>query len=211
METERNKKGQFVKGNTSSPFKKGHKINVGKHMSETAKEKARKTRFLKRIIKNCTTCNKPFYVTPSRINTKACSKECIIKTTFKKGKTSWNKGKSGYKLAERPNTMPRGDKHWSWKGGISRDIHSLCKPEYREWRKSVFTRDNYKCRIADGNCKGQLQPHHILIWAEYPELRYVINNGITLCQAHHPRKRAEEKRLEPTFRELVSVLNAPQL
>ena len=31
------------------------------------------------------------------------------------------------------------------------------------------------------------------------------NNGITLCFAHHPRKRAEEKRLSPYFMELVSV------
>jgi len=34
---------------------------------------------------------------------------------------------------------------------------------------------------------------------------FTIKNGITLCHAHHPRKRAEEKRLEPLFKELVSV------
>ena len=28
-------------------------------------------------------------------------------------------------------------------------------------------------------------------------------NGITLCQAHHPRKRAEEKRLVPVLQRLV--------
>lgn len=76
---------------------------------------------------------------------------------------------------------------------------------YKEWRKQVWVRDNYKCRIKDKNCLGKIEAHHILGWTEYPELRYQINNGITLCHAHHPRKRAEEKRLIPTFMELVSV------
>lgn len=103
---------------------------------------------------------------------------------------------------------PSGAAHYNWKGGVNyRDKHSLCNPDYREWRKSVFARDTHKCRIADENCDGMLQAHHILRWSEFPELRYQINNGITLCQAHHPRKRAEEKRLEPMFRELVSVSN----
>lgn len=75
------------------------------------------------------------------------------------------------------------------------------------WAKQVFARDKQKCRIANGDCKGQLEAHHILKWSEYPELRFDVNNGITLCHAHHPRG-AEEKRLIPTFQELVSVSNS---
>jgi hypothetical protein len=97
------------------------------------------------------------------------------------------------------------DKHWNWQGGKSnnRDIHSLNNREYRQWRMEVFTRDNFECKM----CKEKvgLQAHHILSWREFPELRYDINNGIALCRAHHPRKRAEEKRLSPYFMELVSV------
>lgn len=78
---------------------------------------------------------------------------------------------------------------------------------YKEWRKQVWFRDNFSCRIADINCNGRIEAHHILAWSTYPELRYKTNNGITLCHAHHPRARAEEKRLIPTFQELVSVLN----
>lgn len=93
-----------------------------------------------------------------------------------------------------------------YKGGVStRDIHSLFNPRYVQWRTSVFTRDNYKCRIENKDCNGQLQAHHILPWRDFVELRYETNNGITLCHAHHPRKRAEEKRLAPMFKELVSV------
>lgn len=35
------------------------------------------------------------------------------------------------------------------------------------------------------------------------ETRYEINNGITLCHFHHPRKREKEKELSPFFQELI--------
>lgn len=82
-------------------------------------------------------------------------------------------------------------------------------PAYFEWRKKVWLRDNFKCKIANEYCDGRIEAHHILGWSEYPELRYEINNGITLCHAHHPRKRAEEKRLQSEFQALVSVSEAP--
>jgi len=76
---------------------------------------------------------------------------------------------------------------------------------YANWRKDVLKRDNNKCKINNKDCKGRLEVHHILSYTNYPELRYDINNGITLCHAHHPRTRAKEKRLSPYFKELVSV------
>ena len=98
-----------------------------------------------------------------------------------------------------------GKNHQNWKGGISKNHHSTSEPKYKEWRMKVFERDMFKCKIFNQDCKGQLQAHHILKWAEYPELRYEINNGITLCIAHHPRKWAEEKRLAPEFQRLIGV------
>lgn len=99
-----------------------------------------------------------------------------------------------------------GEKNWRWI--IDRNL--LKKQErndgaYKEWRGLVWERDKFKCKIANADCMGRIEAHHILGFSEYPELRYEINNGITLCHAHHPRKRAEEKRLIPTFMELVSV------
>jgi len=123
------------------------------------------------------------------------------KTHFKKGMTPWNKGIK----------MPQmsGENHPRY----IKDRTKLAKKQerndvaYQDWRKQVWIRDNYKCRIANCDCKGKIQAHHILSWREYPELRYKINNGITLCHAHHPRKWAEEKRLIPVFTELVTVSN----
>ncbi len=76
---------------------------------------------------------------------------------------------------------------------------------YNAWRKQVWLRDDFTCKIANPDCEGRIEAHHILGWSEHPELRYEVKNGITLCHAHHPRVRAEEKRLIPTFLGLVSV------
>lgn len=57
-------------------------------------------------------------------------------------------------------------------------------PEYSKWRKEVFIRDEYTCQ----NCKmvgGELNAHHIKPFSDFPELRYDVNNGITLCKKCH--------------------------
>ena len=77
--------------------------------------------------------------------------------------------------------------------------------KYRYWMLEVKKRDNWKCKLLSDECKGRLESHHIFNWKDYPELRYVINNGITLCAFHHPRGREEEKRMIPIFQELLSV------
>ncbi len=75
----------------------------------------------------------------------------------------------------------------------------------REWGLQVKNRDKWSCRIADINCDGKMVAHHILPWRDFPELRYEVNNGITLCHFHHPRKRNDEIKFIPTFQELVGV------
>lgn len=112
-------------------------------------------------------------------------------------------------LAGRYCLGKRGVETPNWKGGLStrKRINERSDSAYNEWRKQVWQRDNYKCRIGNNDCNGRLEAHHILGWKDHPELRYEVNNGITLCHAHHPRKRAEEKRLSPYFQELVSVSN----
>jgi hypothetical protein len=107
-----------------------------------------------------------------------------------------------------------GEKHWNWKkdrtklkrfNDTAKDRRSYA---YSEWRKGVWLRDNWKCRIANEDCSGRIEAHHILNYTYCPELRYDINNGITLCRAHHPSKRIEEKQLIPVFREIVGWTEA---
>jgi 5-methylcytosine-specific restriction endonuclease McrA len=57
-------------------------------------------------------------------------------------------------------------------------------PENKQWRKQVFERDNYTCQICDKR-GGLLVPHHLYNYAQYPELRYDINNGVTLHKEEH--------------------------
>lgn len=76
-------------------------------------------------------------------------------------------------------------------------------PFYKDWRRQICNRDNWKCKIGDSDCSGRLEVHHILSYSNHPKLRYDINNGITLCHFHHPRKRADEARLSPYFMELI--------
>lgn len=76
-------------------------------------------------------------------------------------------------------------------------------PEYKQWRLSVYKRDEYRCKISNQDCYGKIVAHHILSWREYPELRHDINNGVTLCHFHHPKKRDDEKRLSNLFSELI--------
>lgn len=76
---------------------------------------------------------------------------------------------------------------------------------HREWSRSVKNRDGWVCKISNGDCSGQVVAHHILPWRDYVELRYEVNNGITLCHFHHPRKRNDEMRLSPYFQELVKT------
>lgn len=78
---------------------------------------------------------------------------------------------------------------------------------YCEWRKNVWIRDNYKCKINNGDCDGKIEAHHILPWRDFVELRYNINNGITLCHFHHPRKRVDEIRLSLYFKKLVEEVD----
>jgi hypothetical protein len=56
-------------------------------------------------------------------------------------------------------------------------------PQYREWRIAVLKRDGFRCVW----CKAtdNLEVDHIYPFAYFPELRFDIKNGRTLCHKHH--------------------------
>jgi hypothetical protein len=56
--------------------------------------------------------------------------------------------------------------------------------EYINWRTAVFIRDNFSCRECSQK-GGKLQADHIKPFAYFPELRFVVDNGRTLCEPCH--------------------------
>lgn len=56
--------------------------------------------------------------------------------------------------------------------------------EYRLWRKAVFERNKYAC-VWCLEVGGRLNADHIKPFAYYPELRFAIDNGRTLCNSCH--------------------------
>jgi len=137
--------------------------------------------------KLCLKCNKEFKksIFCSRKDWKTrkyCSKSCAnsvnknSKGTF--GKTPWNKGKM--------MLNKRGENHHNWKGGIYRkERHTeMGRIEYKLWRDACFARDGYTCQKY-GIVGGNLVVHHINNWADFPELRLAIDNGITLSEKAH--------------------------
>jgi len=75
--------------------------------------------------------------------------------------------------------------HW-WKGGIT-PINQKIRTniEFRLWREAVFARDNWTCQKYKIRGSIKLHPHHIQNFAQYPELRFAIDNGIALSEKAH--------------------------
>lgn len=151
----------------------------------------------------CKTCIKDFI--PGRQSKGFfCSRQCYWKWMIGKphghstNHVAWNKGIKGLFV---------GEKSGRW----IKDRSKLAKRQkrndtaYKEWRKKVWLRDNFKCKIDNPDCAGRLEAHHILGWTAYPELRYEVNNGITLCHFHHPLKKTEEVKLSSYFQNLINT------
>lgn len=83
--------------------------------------------------------------------------------------------------------LRRGAESPHWKGGITPPyLRIRLSPEYKNWRRAVFTRDNYTCQEC-GTRGGDLQAHHIKSFSGYPELRLELSNGQTLCPPCHKK------------------------
>jgi 5-methylcytosine-specific restriction endonuclease McrA len=127
-------------------------------------------------------------------------------TSFKKGLIPWNKGlhytlgpcseatKEKIRMAQlgkkRPQTSK--EKNPNWKGGITPENEIIRKStQYQIWRKSVFDRDNYTCVLCGArNGSGKtviLHADHIKPFSLFPELRFIVDNGRTLCRDCHKK------------------------
>lgn len=105
-----------------------------------------------------------------------------------KGRKAWNEGKKTGFVSKTPEKTKqklskkwRGIKNPNWQGG--KTIESRVGIKYQKWRIKVLKRDNQTCQ----KCKKRkyLHVHHIGSFIDYPELRFAIDNGVTLCRKCH--------------------------
>lgn len=99
------------------------------------------------------------------------------------------------------------EKHPNWKGGIYyKNIEIRQTIEYRLWREAVYTRDTWTCQKC-GQMSIKLEAHHIQNFAQYPELRFAIDNGITFCKQCHVKFHKIYGRKNNTKEEMLNFIN----
>ena len=77
------------------------------------------------------------------------------------------------------------ENHWNWKGGITEENHRIRNStEYREWRIAVFRRDHFACIKCGYRSKEprDIVADHIKPFYLFPESRFAVSNGRTLCR-----------------------------
>ncbi|WP_461247694.1 HNH endonuclease [Treponema sp. R6D11] len=161
----------------------------------------------------CPKCGKSFQVHKAQINRgqgKYCSKKCAVSHQPRKKNTHIKQicVVCGKKLERHPSDMQKSinkkvfcspkcwyqynqeKNHYSWGGGQD---DRMC-PKGRTWRKLVIERDKGICRL----CHSSIRPeaHHIKPFRSHPELRYDLDNGITLCHECHLKLARNESIIE---------------
>lgn len=96
------------------------------------------------------------------------------------------------KISERTRERtPRGEACHSFKDGkLAERRDQRFSRDYKRWRYDVFLRDAFTCQECGDARGGNLNAHHIKGFADFPELRFEVSNGITLCETCHGKKHA---------------------
>ena len=114
----------------------------------------------------CPECGKTFFTQPAQVKYRSrttCSLACM--------------GKRAERLAaERRAINP------PTQGLLNRRIRYSAAMD--RWRKAVFERDNWTCQACNVR-GGTLNADHIKPFYLFPELRFSLDNGRTLCVACH--------------------------
>lgn len=71
------------------------------------------------------------------------------------------------------------------------NYHQRVSTDYRQWKKAVLDRDKHICQKCGSD--KDIHAHHIKPFSEYPELRFDVNNGITLCKECHIKEHKNER------------------
>ncbi len=155
-------------------------------------------------------CGKIFKIKSSNLirgSTKSCG--CLAKERIDKHNKEywksvvWTKELSK-KWSEAHRGTNKGEKNYNWKGGVS-TINMIDRTSslWKECKANILKRDYYKCVICGVNNK-KLQAHHLKSFSKFPELRFVIGNGVTICQNCHEEFHSKYGRKRFTDMDFIS-------
>jgi 5-methylcytosine-specific restriction endonuclease McrA len=142
---------------------------------------------------------------------------------FKKGQSlnkgkvfssSWRLNLSKSHLGKKPSletriklSKTRGEKHHSWRGGITKKSFAIRNSfEYKLWRNACFQRDNFTCQKTNIS-GGDLEVHHINNFSDFDNLRFDISNGITLSKKSHREFHNKYGYRNNTKEQIIDFLN----
>ena len=82
--------------------------------------------------------------------------------------------------------------------------------EMCDWRKSIYKRDNYTCQMCGNRSHKDnaviLNAHHIKRFIDNENLRFDIDNGITLCEDCHKLTYGKENDFEKQFKNTINFI-----
>lgn len=93
---------------------------------------------------------------------------------------------NGQGCTECSNEAIRGENSHNWNPNITKEERLVRRlyPEYKDWIKSVFKKDDYTCQICLTK-GGELNAHHLDGYHWCKERRIDVTNGVTLCTDCH--------------------------
>jgi len=137
--------------------------------------------------KECEFCHKAMVLTITRDlqRKKFCSRSCRQRGRYLRGEFNmsrlWEKACTPEANAKK---VHRGTEHPRYKADRTQIKSSRPRYELTAWRKSVFERDDFTCQKC-GQHGGKIQAHHIKSYHAFPDLRWELMNGETLCASCH--------------------------
>lgn|SRR3990167_2830563 len=167
-----------MKGGNSGSFKNGHiqLPNAGFQKGHPNYLKP----YAERLIVKCGICEKKYEILKSALKF-GQGKFCSMKCRNKNLSLQIISEETRKKLSE----ANKGEKAPNWQGCLtSKNLTIRASSEYRLWRESVFKRDSWTCVWC--NQRGvRLNADHIKPFSLFPDLRFAIDNGRTLCVDCH--------------------------
>lgn len=184
-------------------------------MNDLLKSKGNKPR--RGRVRNCEFCGKEIYIKPCRLLRKIsfCSKQHQI-TYQKQNAFNFPCKICGKKIFTQPaqlklrarstcsancrSKLARNKANERRAGYTKHQLDRLARYsiEAIKWRKSIFKRDDYTCQIC-GVRGSYLEADHIKPFAYFPELRFELSNGRTLCRDCHNKTKISAKRMRELY------------